>query len=818
MPLYWFAVEMGGKACRDNRQTMKSPALKTALVFGAGIILGHRHPIPQQLPVIGIALIFLLFTSWMTTWKRLRGKTTGILLFALLFLTGFIRISVETWQPAGSIEPYLDGPPVTLKATLCKDPEYRTDRTRYWLTVDSLQATRRFFPVKGRVLLTRYHCGDTFEYGDEIILSGELRRPAGRRNPGGFDYRAYLFSRKITGILVLAPGSGMVRTGIKKGHFIYRLIYPVRRQINRIIETIHTGETEAILKALILGDRGDISEETLELFSSLGIIHVLAVSGLHVGFVLLLLNTIFGLMRLPGNWRLWLNIFGLIFFALLTEAKPPVVRATVMAVVYLLGKCLGRQSNPLNALGVAGILLLMINPLMLFDAGFQLSFSAVFSILYLYPRINSWHIVRQINSRLVHHRLVRAVWMLFLVSLSAQLGTLTVVLTVFNRVSLLGMITNLFAVPLIGLIVAYGFTSLLIAPFSLWLGQIYGYCTEILMRILLGLSRILVQGPVTVIHCATPTWMAILLMVTLLFMGVELNIKVKKKLILISLLLLNGWVWLRGLSSDASALTWVQLDVGQGDAAVFHLPKRKILMIDGGDRSPGFDSGKRIVAPYLHHKGVRNIDALILTHAHDDHVGGLIAVLSAFKVRRIYLTDTLSRAYPFVEFLSRAKKLNIPVQQINAPYTLRFPGVSCVFLSPDSFMCRTGNENNRSLVSLITFGKHRFLCMGDAEKEAEAQLIQTACSLDADIIKIGHHGSQSSSSPEFLEQIRPDHAIISVGKRNRFNHPDQRTISVLNSMDVQIHRTDLDRAVIFHSDGYRLKQVQWKQMSYPRLF
>jgi competence protein ComEC len=801
---------MGGKARGNDQLTMKSPALRTALIFSTGVVFGHWCPIPQQLTVISIALIFFLFVSWMTTWKRLRKNTIGVLLFVLLLLTGIIRVSIAYWQPVGSIQPYLDGPPVTLKATLFKDPEFQTDRTRYWLSIDSLYSTRKFIPVRGRVLLTRYNCSEPFEYGDEIILSGELLKPPGCRNPGGFDYRAYLLSRKIIGILTLSPGSGMIRTGNRKGHFIYRIIYPVRRQINRTIETIHTNETESILKALILGDRGDISEETLELFSNLGIIHVLAVSGLHVGFVLLLLNTLFGLMRLPGNWKSWLNIFGLIFFALLTEAKPPVVRATIMAVVYLMGKCLGRQSNPLNSLGVAGILLLMINPLMLFDAGFQLSFSAVFSILYLYPRINSWHMVRQINSRLDHHHPVRAIWTLFLVSVSAQLGTLPVVLTVFNRISLLGVISNLFAVPLIGMIVAYAFTSILISPVSLWLGQVYGYCTEGLMRILLGLSRILIQGPVTVFHCATPSWTVILLMITLLFMGVELNRELKRKLILIGLLLLNGWVWHRALYSDAGSLTWVQLDVGQGDAAVFHLPKRRILLIDGGDRSPYFDAGKQIVTPYLHHKGIRKLDAIILTHAHDDHVGGLVSILNSVKVRQIYLTDTLSRADTFISFLDRAKQLNIPIHQISAPDTILFPGVTCAFLSPDSVMCRTRGENNHSLVSQLTFGRHRFLSMGDAEKEAEAHLIQTARSLHADIIKIGHHGSQSSSSPEFLKQILPDHAIISVGKRNRFNHPDQGTIGLLSNLGIVIHRTDKKGAVIFKSDGKHLKEVHWK--------
>ena len=800
---------MGGKTSRGGPGPMRFPALKTALIFSSGIILGNWIPIPLQQPAIGCGLFFLLIVLLMAAWKYAGEKMTGVLLFVLL-ITGWSRISIALLPPAGGLQSHLDGPPVTLKATLSRDPEYRTDKIRYWLSADSLLSNKGFIPAKGQFLLTRYTSCDSFGYGEEICVNGELRKPADRRNPGGFDYRTYLFSRKISGILSLSPGSGIHSSGHKKGNIILKLIYPVRRQINRIIETLYTSETKTLLKALILGDRGDISEETRELFSNLGIIHVLAVSGLHVGFVLLLLNTIFGLMRLPGNWRHCLVIFGLIFFALLTEAKPPVVRATVMAVVYLLGRCLEKQSNALNSLGVAGIILLMINPLMLFDTGFLLSFTAVFSILYIYPRLNSCQIVRQINNRLAHHRLLNSVWMLFLVSLSAQLGTLPVVLTAFNRVSFLGIIANLFAVPLIGLIVAYGFTSLIISAFCLWLGQLYGYCTELLMQVLLLISRILVQGPVTVMHFATPSWTMNLLMITMLLTATESFIKRKKALIFITLVLLNGWIWQRALTSDAGSLTWIQLDVGQGDPAVFHLPRHKTLLIDGGDRTPGFDAGKRIIEPYLHHKGIRTIDALILTHGHNDHAGGLLSILNAFKVRKIYLSEPCSQAFPFIQFLNRAKQLNIPLRQLTAPDTIWFPGVTCAFLSPDRAISQSGSENNRSLVTMITFGKHRFLCMGDAEKEAEAHLLQTGCPLRADVVKIGHHGSQTSSTPEFIGRVQPEHAVISVGARNKFDHPDQSTLSVLTSLGIHVQRTDLHCAVIFHSDGNTLKQIQWK--------
>ena len=787
------------------------PAVKTGLLFIVGTVIGSECPFHCSwwlwLPAILISGAGILaFVNWNT------GLRQGLLAVALILL-GWLRISMTTWVPGNHVSNCLNREGITIKAHLTGDPEIRDIKTVLRFGTDSILTEQGFIKGRGKFILNRYQqdC-DSLKYGDQILLKGQLVLPSARRNPGGFDYRAYLKTRNITGLFILSKNFPPVRTGFRKGNpVLHRAVYPLRRQIARILNHHYTGQSRALLKALILGDRTDISDENREFFQRIGIIHILAVSGLHVGFVLVLLKTLFGLLRIPGSWQAFLIIFFLILFCLITQSKPPVIRATLMASLYLIGLTIERQPDPFNTLGVTGLILLIRNPLMLFDTGFQLSFSAVFSILYLYPKWKHLPGFRQCHSWCMRHRLFKNIWPLWLVSLSAQLGTLPVVIVAFNRIPIIGPLSNLFAIPVTGLIVVYGFISLIFAPFSQWIAAVFASLTSVLVHLLYEAAKLFNAFPLASTTLPAPHPAHLLLYICVLLLWIHWTSCVhRRRFILAGMLLLNWTVWHAVFNSPATRLTYVQLDVGQGDSAVLHIPKRRTLIIDGGDRKPGFDAGKNVLIPYLRHHGIRHIDTVILTHAHNDHIGGLIAVAAAFSIRQILMSDTLSRSGAMREFLNIIKKRHIPVRIITAPDSLKFPGVICYFLSPEQSMQRHNNWNNRSLVMQLVFGRHRFLCMGDAEHEVEDLLIRQYPSLSADVIKVGHHGSGSSTGDRFLNHIHPEHAMISVGRKNRFGHPDSSVIKRLKNAGTAVYRTDQDGAVLIESDGKQLRLKIWK--------
>ncbi|MBN1782503.1 DNA internalization-related competence protein ComEC/Rec2 [bacterium] len=788
----------------------RAPAMKTALLVSAGILIAD-----WSRPVLLWPCALLMALCGLVCLIIRRPGMRGILLpLSLLCLGAFRLDQFRFCRPADHIGRVADGRTVTIRARLVRDPEIRPERTRFWLAADSILAPDASSSMSGCFLASDYdHWADSLRYGDEIMCTGRLETPPAQRNPGGFDYRAFLMARRIYGLMRLSGTEAPVFTGINRGHPLKRfIIYPLRRWMAGSLEKIDRGPALTLMKAPLLGDRTDLLPETRDMMARAGIIHILAVSGLHVGFVLFILQTIFGMMRLPRTVAAGLVITGLTVFALITESSPPVIRATVMASVYLIGRQAERDINPLNIIGLAALILLLVTPQMLFDPGFQLSFLAVLSIVILYPR---WQLLpgfRQCHAFCMRQPGLRGIWTLFLVSLSAQAGTLPVVLSSFYRLPVLGILTNLAAVPLTGIIVALGFTSLLVMPVSPWTAGLYGLLNHHLAGLLLALAHAVQSLPFASIDMPCPGVFQILFYLTALTILFSWHDTRKRKWhILAGLVLCNVWIWHSAMTSATNRLIYAQLDVGQGDAAVLHLPRHRTVIIDGGDRQPLYDAGTRVLVPYLRKKQIRTIDAVICTHAHNDHAGGLIAVLSAFKVKQVILADTLTRYPPMQHLIEIIRKKQVPVHMVRAPDSLILPGTGLYFLAPDSVLSLNPNVNNRSVVTHLVFGKNRWLFMGDAEADAEARLLDRGILPEIQILKIGHHGSATSSTLRFLSTVRPGHAVISVGNHNRFRHPSPKTVGRLNGLGINVHRTDREGAVIFTSDGSRFQKQHWQR-------
>ena len=793
------------------------PALKTAILLAIGIALNHLFKLDIQTSLICCIIPII---AWLVVQRIKWDIRIGSILF-LLTIIGFgtfyanFRTRILT---ANHISHFFGQSDCRTSGYLIRDPIRKSNRTDLYIDTYAITRGDTIRSCEGRLLVQiRNTTSLNLKYGDIIEIEGDLVRPRERRNPGGFDYRAYLARQNIHAILYVNQDDNLHQLKGQKGNFLLRrVIYPVRRKLLQDIDVLLPESTRPLLKTLLLGDRTELDHEMRDAYARAGIVHILAVSGLHVGFIALILSFLFGLIRLPWKSRTFFIIAGLLFYVLLTEGRPPVFRAALMASIYLFGQLLDRRTTPLNAVGAAGLFLLLINPARLFDPGFQLSFAAVISILIFYPRLSEWIIPGiSIRKRWIN-KPVKGIVSLIILSFSAQLGTLPLTLTYFNRLPVLALFFNTLAIPLAGLIVALGFTTLLFAQFSMWMAGSFSILTHLLIRLLNKLVEHTASLPFASFTLPSPDLWIIcfyVLILSAIFFWKQKTLRYS--IILTCLIILNGQMWLNVFRNSDNKLTYLQFDVGQGDAALILCPRNKTILIDGGPAYETFDAGERIIAPYLIREGIRTIDLMICTHPHNDHVGGLNYILDHFRVKSILISASKYESDLAVSFINRIKETGIQHRTIIAPDSLvSFPGIHLLFLGPDSLHFtslnrRMKNLNNQSIVTLLIHGRAACLLTGDAEKEAEQTMMRRWTDLDCDLLKVGHHGSKTSSSEAWIDAVQPDHALISVAERNRYGLPDDCIINRYLEHGIQIHRTDRDGALLFESDGNTLNQLKW---------
>lgn len=637
--------------------------------------------------------------------------------------------------------------------------------------------------------------------GDTLVGGGVFRAPLPRANPMDFDFRAYLAKKQV--FWLLYPPRDRTWQIHPNAHYAFQeRIQTYRTKIAAFLRDKVSGQPGYLLSALILGLRNEVDEEIIQWFSNTGVIHVLAVSGLHVGYVTLILFVILGFFRLPYRWQVAGTILGLAVYSLLTGGAPSVLRASTMAGLYLWGTTLERKVDLYNLLGAAALAMLIISPNQLWRVGFQLSFAAVFSIAYFYPRLKAifppdW------QRTLGNH-----VWFgytvdLFLVSLAAQIGTMPFTIAYFHKIPIVGLFANLVVIPLIGIIVALGFALLLLGSWIPLIGGWWAALLTLLLEILVKFVEFLQSLPLAYVDIPPihPAWLLVFILASLILFS---NWQKKQfTLLVIGLVLVSFMIW-RPVFAGPSHLTLAFLNVGQGDGAVVQTPAGETLVIDCGLRFGGKDMGADVVGPYLSYLGEDTIDLLILSHPHNDHVGGAPWLLRHFPVKRVWQPQYDYGSYTYREIQTLIDSLEIPViYPFAGDIDSSFAPLYLRVLAPDSTVVTNPPSvtNDASITFQLLYGELRVFYTGDAEHGSEFRQTRYGELLKADIIKVPHHGSRTSSTPTFVDWVQPDWAVISVGRGNKFRHPAKATIARYANAHATILRTDRDQAVIFQSDG-----------------
>ena len=647
---------------------------------------------------------------------------------------------------------------------------------------------------------------DTWDVGASVVVRGTLAEYPRPRNPGEFDYGRYLALNGVDGILWLTdtlcatPSRSPWRPAMWFGG--------QRAAFGRIFDRLHGPEQSGFLRGVLFGDRTEIASDLKEAFVNTGTIHILAVSGSNVAVIALALYMLLGLFRIPKRWIVALTILGLLYYMMVTGASSSIVRATIMGCVFLIGQTLERKVDIYNSISVAAMVILLLSPSQLFDVGFQLSFAAVLSIVMLYPKLNL--LIQRIPSRFEEIKAIDYVLKLLAVSLAAQLGTLPFTAYYFERISLVSLAANLVVVPVAGINLVLGCLTLGASAVSEWVAGTYAALNEILVSLLLGFVQAGASVPYAVVETAGFSMAGTAVFYCVLVGVFNLGNRVIRKYVVTGLLLVGtGSVW-SALAGDAQGiLRLTVLDVGQGDALLVEFPNKATMLIDAGPKAPGFDSGEKIVVPFLKRHGVSLIDRLVISHPHSDHIGGMLFLLKHMNVGALLEADTMTASRLHGAVRAAVTNTN-SLKLIRAGMELSpDPSVRVYCLSP-SEVVSDRNLNNRSVVLKIQYGLTSVMLPGDAEKEEEEHVYSRFGSfLDSDILKAGHHGSATSSSLLFLDGITPNFAIISVGRRNKFGHPSRDVLKEMHGRNMRIFRTDAEGAIVFESDGSRWTRSHW---------
>ncbi len=711
----------------------------------------------------------------------------GILLLLASLLYHDITLERIT---RGEITPFLNKGWVEILGTIDRLPEIKKDRIHLIVKTEKISFKKKEFSVRSRIRVSLPKGKTSLNYGDRLRIRGELISPPGARNPGGFSYRNYLATQKISALVNLVVDEQIENIGKARVNPFFRIAFYLRK---RLVETIdHTlpSREGSVLKGILLGERGELPSTLRQAFIATGVAHVLAVSGLHVGLIVIFFHYgLFRLFRLPNKGSALLTLFIIILYCFMTGCRPPVVRATIMFGLFLLASCLGRKREVYTTLALAGLVILLINPLTLFDLRFQLSFAAVLSILYLYPRI--WSRLKFLSSYPAG---------LISVSLAAWVGVVPLVAYHFNYFTPVTILANLFVIPLVTIVAALGFLAT-ICSFFLPLAQLFSSSNWLFLTILIKVIHLFSHFPGAGIRVVTPS----LSFISIYYLGIVGLINFKRSLLIRkaistgALCLIAIFVWGNIFASQDKLLKVTFLDVGQGDSAFIQFPDRKSMLIDGGD-------GRLDILPsYLWDERIRRIDYLVLTHPHADHVTGLINVLSYFKVGEVWDSGQEFTSPEYEKFLRIIDDKKIAYKIVRAGQRLSImPGVGMDILHPqERFLKGGGSEpNNNSIIIRLLYKKVSLLFTADIEKEAEDLLERKyGTQLHSTILKVPHQGSKTSSTLKFLEKVSPECAIISVGARNPFGHPNPAVLKRYQKMKIKTYRTDERGAIIITTDG-----------------
>jgi competence protein ComEC len=816
----------------SGQKGLSTPFLPLTLALITGILIGEHIPSIISVPAVcALLLLCLLLCRRSITTAQLLTLASLIALGAFL-----IHLRMHPTIPPHHISKIPDRQKVVLTGTIYRPVERKEGKTVVYLSAEGVSLGDTMNPATGRLRITMRDPVVPLRYGYQVRLNTKIYHPRNFRNPGSFDYEGYL---RRKGVLI----TGYVRDGDRiqivsreGGNPLLRWFDRWREGIEHFLDAHTSPPGRGLLKALLIGERGEITREVREAFIAAGAVHILAISGLHLGIIVtLIFFAVKGILRLSERILLRYDIRKvaalatfppLLAYILITGFPISTIRAGIMASCFLASILINRQRNTLNTLAFAAFIILLASPTALWDPSFQLSFSSVLGIIVLTPPLYRFLFPQDPLTLLTPRRgenFKRGIALSFIASFAAIVVTSPIVALHFHRVSTLGLVSNAIIIPIIGLgVLPLGLLSLPLIPILPSGGAILLQAAAAFAQWGIRAMELIASLPFAARYLPGPTLLEMVLIYT--FIASLLWIKrprLKKAalalIVVLALLDLSYW-GLRGYVHNDLRATF--LDVGQGDCTLVEFPRGKRMLIDGGGLYGDFDVGENVLAPFLWKRRILKVDYLALSHPGTDHYKGLTFIAQHFGPSEFWHNGMTSDSATYKELLKVIRDKGITMVKVENGFVRSIKGAWVEAIHPAEGWFPGGERkkgwaNNNSLVLKIIFGDHDLLFTGDIEGEAESRLLRDDKQLGAHVLKVPHHGSKTSSTYYFVKEVSPQYAVFSLGYKNIFHFPSKRVVSRYEELGSQILRTDLDGAITVTSDGKKLQVKTYEGAMIP---
>lgn len=789
-----------------------------SIAWVIGILLGAKFSIsPFWL------LLSLLPLPFFFVFRQRKKLVMTLALIILVVLGGLVRYQSSLPVLDKNHVKFYNDQKIELKGIINRAPDVSDKSTHVYLSDIKINNSEGWKEVEGQVLLFVYRYPE-YRYGDEILVEGELKTP---QNFDDFDYRDYLADQGIYATM-LFPKIEVLDTD--KGFPPLVWIYSLRNRLSQAMTEILPEPQASLAQGMILGLRGNIPQSLKDNFMLSGTTHILVISGAHF-------NIVAGIMIGTGLWLfgkkhylyIWLALVSIWIYALLTGMSPPVIRSAIMVSLFLIADLLGRQRSAITALAFAAAVMVAITPSILHYASFQLTFTATLGMVFVAPRLQAMG-RRMISTKLGEEGFVvgSANWISD--SLFVTLGVTVVIWPIvayyFGIFSIVSPLATLLILPALPYLIFSGTVAASFGVFILPAGQVIGWLAWLfatyMLTVINGFADLYISSVKMEVFNPAWLWGYYIMLGSVLWFGSHrssikntLNrllsftrkisfppINIPVKWVVAPLVVIAILTTLIACTMPDNKLHINVLDVGQGDAILIQTPNRQDILVDGGPSAQAISGELGKYLPFWD----RTIELVVLTHPHADHLNGLIETLKRYRVKQILYLDTDYQSPIEQEWLSliREKQIKSTLALAGQVIDLGTDEITAQVINPtpDS----TVPDDDNGIVLWLSAGKISFLLTSDISKEAELDLIMRQAVLPATVLKVSHHGSNYSSSTEFLAVADPELAVISVGADNDYGHPGEETLTrlVAEVGEDNIYRTDLNGTVEFITDGDRL--------------
>lgn len=780
---------------------------------------------------------FFKFLYIFLRYLKLYIDKSVLISFGIFLIIGFLLLSFKSEKFQYFLDDInlLANKNIKVYAIVVSDKEEKEFSNMYKVKIESINI-KKYNNTYCYIKLDK-NDESNIKYGDLICFEGAFQEAEESSNYKGFSYKEYLKTINVYGTFKIQKNKVKV-LGENYLSSIYMLSNKVKNSFEKQLDNLYIDniEEKALLKGILIGEVEEITDEQTENFKIVSLSHILAVSGMHISYIIIC--SIF-ILRLFGISKKCIHIITMliiIFFMFLTNFTPSVVRASIMGIIFLISFLVKRRSDFWVNISIASLITLLYNPYILLSLSYQLSYLGTIGIvlgmkvveeyrrrkgeIYKEETFNNKGVKREKLKEFILGKILvvkRFFIDAIVVCISAQLFVFPIILLNFNNFSLYFLISNLIVAPIIGVVVILGFIiiffSYIIFPISIYLNYIENFLLVFINIMTNNISKL----PNANLYLKTPYLFSVLLyyILILIFIGMYIakedviKIKVRKyykiffkmlKIILISYIIIIISIDI-GIFNFNTKVYFV--DVGQGDCSLIITEKNKKILIDGGG-SESYDVGKNTTLPYLLDRRINKLDFVIISHFDSDHVQGLFTVLKNIKVENIIFSKQFEMTENYGKFLDivKEKKINLILAKKgdvikidkNAYIEVLFPLENVKeYISQNAI-------NNNSLVFKYKDRNISILYTGDIEKIAEDQLVNLyrgTNKLKADILKVAHHGSKTSTIESFLELVSPKIAVISVGRNNIFGHPSEEILERLENKNIIVRRTDVEGEIVF---------------------